>query len=146
MTPSAEELGLIESALQSVSGLVATIVILSVVVGVGGVVIWMLVTRSGKPQEDLAKGLVGEIGKALTPITRTSGRIQIQGENMRALSSRELDEGIEVRVIAVEGMIAKVVPANEPWPPPGANEQTAFGAPPDFDAVDGGDETSAGGE
>lgn len=142
MTPTAEEIGILQGLFQSVGGIVAAVVVLVVVVGIAGIIVYFMVSRSGTPQGDLARTLVGRTGTAVTPVSRAGGRVEVDGENIRALSEAELKEGSEIRVIEVEGLIAKVVPASEPWPPATGREETQFGAPPDFDSVESEEEAA----
>lgn len=142
--PRQAEVDMVNEVFHMIGGWIGTTVILIVVCGVGFGVIYYWVTRSGKPQEDLARSIVGSVGRALTRITRTEGRIDINGQQMRALSSRPLEAGTEVRVIEIDGLIAKVIPADQQWPPPDMDEKTGIGGPPDFDALGRADSSEDG--
>ncbi len=53
------------------------------------------------------EGLLGEVGTALTPISKT-GKVFIHGEIWNAWSDEEIEEGEEVEVVEVDGLRIKV--------------------------------------
>jgi membrane-bound serine protease (ClpP class) len=54
-------------------------------------------------------GLVDEIGNTHTPLA-PKGKVFIHGEFWDAVSSKPVDSGVEVRVVAVDGLLLKVEP------------------------------------
>ena len=54
-------------------------------------------------------GMVGEIGVAHTPL-EPSGKVFVHGEFWDAESTRPLEAGARVRIVAVEGLVLKVEP------------------------------------
>lgn len=82
------------------------------VVGVMAVVsfvIYGLMRVMAKPQlRILPEDLVGVEGVALTPISRREGKIDVKGSRVVAISDEPIDAGKKVRVVKVEGVVAKV--------------------------------------
>lgn len=82
------------------------------VVGVMAVVsfvIYGLMRLLAKPQlRILSQDLVGVEGVALTPISRREGKIDVKGSRVVAISDEPIDAGKKVRVVRVEGVVAKV--------------------------------------
>jgi len=54
-------------------------------------------------------GLVDEIGNTHTPLV-PKGKVFVHGEFWDAVSSKPVDSGVEVRVVAVDGLLLKVEP------------------------------------
>ena len=54
------------------------------------------------------EGIIGEIGLALTPIS-TEGTVTVHGEIWKAESQTPIAQGENVKVIAVEGLVLKVI-------------------------------------
>jgi membrane protein implicated in regulation of membrane protease activity len=62
-----------------------------------------------KPQiRVLSQELVGTQGIALTPISRREGKVDVDGNRFVAISDEPIDAGKKVRVVRVEGVVAKV--------------------------------------
>ena len=59
-----------------------------------------------------AEGLVGEHGRTLSSIAPSRpGQVRVHGELWRATSATSLDGDCQVRVVAVDGLTLRVVPA-----------------------------------
>jgi membrane-bound serine protease (ClpP class) len=54
-----------------------------------------------------AAGMVGLKGKAMTAVSN-EGRVMVMGEYWRARSRAKIDEGAEIRVVAVDGLTLEV--------------------------------------
>jgi membrane-bound serine protease (ClpP class) len=63
-----------------------------------------------------AAGLVGERGEALSEVTPAGGQIFVHGEYWKACSAEAVPQGARVRVVAVEGLVARVVVESTPAP------------------------------
>ena len=57
------------------------------------------------------EGIIGEVGKALTPINN-EGSVSVHGEIWKAESQKPIARGEKVKVEAVEGLILKVSVCN----------------------------------
>lgn len=60
------------------------------------------------------QGLVGEEGEALSDVGPAGGQVFVHGEYWRARAAEAIPQGARVRVAAVEGLVATVVPAPGP--------------------------------
>jgi membrane-bound serine protease (ClpP class) len=60
------------------------------------------------PQRGGDAGLVGEVGKALTPVTAQGGEVFVHGERWQAVSEKEIPEGAPVVVRSVRGLTVQV--------------------------------------
>jgi len=60
-----------------------------------------------------AQGLVGEEGEALSGVGPEGGDVFLHGEYWRARADRPIPKGARVKVVAVDGLTAKVVAAGE---------------------------------
>jgi len=88
--------------------LLAIVGVMAVVTGVMLVLMWLM----AKPQlRILSQDLVGVEGVALTPISRREGKVDVKGSRVVAISDEPIDAGKKVRVVRVEGVVAKVEPA-----------------------------------
>ena len=56
--------------------------------------------------------MLGKIVSALTPIDSNDGKVFVEGEYWTARSDTPIDQGHSVQIIAVEGLILKVIPKN----------------------------------
>lgn len=81
---------------------------IAVVVGV----VLVMIRAMAKPHPPLPGGLVGETGTALTAVSRKMGRVQVAGREVMAIADEEIAAGRAVRVVQVDGLVAKVAPAN----------------------------------
>jgi membrane protein implicated in regulation of membrane protease activity len=73
--------------------------------------VYGLMRLMAKPQiRVLSPGLVGVEGVALTPISRREGKVDVAGNRFIAISDEPIDAGKKVRVVRVEGVVAKVEP------------------------------------
>ena len=73
------------------------------------VVMYGLMRAMAKPQiRVLPADLVGVVGVALTPISRREGKVDAGGNRFIAISDAPIDAGKKVRVVKVEGVVAKV--------------------------------------
>jgi membrane-bound ClpP family serine protease len=54
--------------------------------------------------------MLGKIVCALTPIDSTDGKVFVEGEYWTARSDTPIDQGHAVQIIAVEGLILRVIP------------------------------------
>jgi membrane-bound serine protease (ClpP class) len=57
------------------------------------------------------QGLVGEVGEALSEVGPAGGEVFVHGEYWRARAEEPIASGARVRVAAVDGLVATVVPA-----------------------------------
>lgn len=72
-------------------------------------VMYGLMRLMAKPQiRLLSQELVGSQGIALTPISRREGKVDVDGNRFVAISDEPIDAGKKVRVVRVEGVVAKV--------------------------------------
>lgn len=72
-------------------------------------VMYGLMRVMAKPQiRLLSQELVGSQGIALTPISRREGKVDVDGNRFVAISDEPIDAGKKVRVVRVEGVVAKV--------------------------------------
>ncbi len=60
-----------------------------------------------------AETMIGRTVAALTPIDSHGGRVFIEGEHWNAISDKPVGEGLEVEIVAVEGLTLKVKPKGE---------------------------------
>ena len=72
----------------------------------------VMIRAMAKPQPPLPAELVGASGTALTPVSHRMGRVRIDGREVLAIADEEIAAGAAVRVMQVEGLVAKVAPAN----------------------------------
>ena len=76
------------------------------------VVMYALMRLMAKPQiRVLSQDLVGTQGVALTAISRREGKVDVSGNRFIAISDEPIEAGRKVRVVKVEGVVAKVEPA-----------------------------------
>lgn len=72
-------------------------------------VMYGLMRLMAKPQlRLLSQELVGSQGIALTPISRREGKVDVDGNRFVAISDEPIEAGKKVRVVRVEGVVAKV--------------------------------------
>ncbi|MEN6625030.1 MAG: nodulation protein NfeD [Candidatus Sumerlaeia bacterium] len=91
---------------------VSLTLILSIVMTVGAIVlflVWRAVRAQAMPTKTGATGMVGEIGRAMTPLN-PGGQVYVHGEIWSATSSAPVEEGASVRVLEVEGLRLTVEP------------------------------------
>lgn len=70
-----------------------------------------MVRTFARPQAPLDPArLVGVEGTAVSPISRREGRVRIDGHLIRAIADEEIAAGGVVKVLEVDGLIAKVGP------------------------------------
>ena len=79
---------------------------LALMILIGTVLAWIRVIA--KPQPPLATGLVGATGTALTDVSGLEGRVDIGGREIRAIAESKIGIGSRVRVVEVDGFVAKV--------------------------------------
>jgi membrane-bound serine protease (ClpP class) len=60
------------------------------------------------PQLGGDAGLMGEVGKALTPVTAQGGEVFIHGERWQAVSEKQIPEGASVVVRSIRGLTLQV--------------------------------------
>lgn len=73
------------------------------------IVMYGLMRLMAKPQiRLLSQELVGSQGIALTPISRREGKVDVDGNRFVAISDEPIEAGKKVRVVRVEGVVAKV--------------------------------------
>ena len=83
---------------------IATVVVIAAV--------YLLMTGMAKPQiRILSQDLVGKTGVALTAISHREGKIEIDGAKVIAIADEPIERGRAVKVLRVEGVVAKVGPA-----------------------------------
>jgi membrane-bound serine protease (ClpP class) len=99
-------------------------VIVPVVVAVAAIVLGLgrLALRAQRvPTTTGAEGLVGERGRALSPVgPHQPGQVSVHGEIWRAVSPAPLPEGAWLRVARVEGLTLHVEASELSEPPGGA--------------------------
>lgn len=91
-------------------------VVLPTAVAVGAVVIYLFtrVLRAHRTRPLTgSEGLVGEIGRAVQPISAEGGRIFVHGEYWEAFTGVPVDAGGRVRVVRVVGDRLEVAPAGD---------------------------------
>ena len=85
--------------------LLAVVGVMAIVSGV----MFVLIKLMAKPQlRTLPQDLVGTEGVALTAISRREGKVDVKGSRIVAISDEPIDAGKKVRVVKVEGVVAKV--------------------------------------
>ncbi len=91
-------------------GLVSWILIpLAVGVAAAALALLFKVRRtSERPEVTGAEGLVGRVGLAATPIDERHGYVNVLGERWKARADLPIEEGHEVRVTAVAGLVLRV--------------------------------------
>lgn len=68
-----------------------------------------MVRTFAKPQALLdPASLIGTKGTAVTPISRREGRARVEGRLLRAIADEDIPAGAGVKVLQVDGLIAKV--------------------------------------
>jgi len=77
-----------------------------------GFVAWKIVRSRRERLVSGSAGLVGEIGEALTDLSPQGGEAFLHGEYWKARSAAPLPRGSRVRVVAVDGLVAVVEPAD----------------------------------
>ena len=83
-------------------------VALALAVLIGAVLAWIRVVA--KPQVRLPAELVGAIGTTLTEVSGLEGRVDVGGKEIRAIAESKIGIGSRVRVVEVDGFIARVAP------------------------------------
>ncbi len=73
----------------------------------GGVVVFAIGRTLRRPQTAGVAELIGLVGRAATPLA-PEGRVFVRGEYWSARAGEEVPEGVEVEVLAVEGMRLRV--------------------------------------
>lgn len=94
--------------------LITSSVVLILMLGVGGVILW-LVNRKKVVTGDL--GIVGEIGVAKTELN-PRGRVFIHGEWWTAVSESRIPPGARVRVTGLDGFTLRVEAVDPTIPRP----------------------------
>lgn len=84
---------------------------LAAIAVVVGVVLVMIRTMA-KPHPPLPAEMVGQAGTALTAVSRKMGRVRVAGREVMAIADEEIAAGREVRVVQVDGLVAKIAPVN----------------------------------
>jgi len=79
-----------------------------------GFVAWKIARSRREKLVSGTAGLVGETGEALTDLGPGGGEAFLHGEYWRARSAAPLARGSRVRVVAVDGLVAVVEPAESP--------------------------------
>jgi membrane protein implicated in regulation of membrane protease activity len=72
---------------------------------------FLFVRIVARPQPPLTGSLVGATGVALTEVSGAEGRVRIGGVELRAIAEARIAVGSAVRVVEVDGLVAKVAPA-----------------------------------
>ena len=91
-----------------------TVQILVLIAGAAVIVVVMyaMMRALARPQlRVLPPELVGSEGTALTPISSREGKVDVAGSRIVAVSENPIDAGRKVRVVRIEGVVAKVEPA-----------------------------------
>lgn len=74
-------------------------------------VMYAMVRLMAKPQiRAIPPGLVGSEGVALTEVSRRLGQVDVAGNRFIAIADASIPAGGRVRVVKVEGVVAKVEP------------------------------------
>ena len=74
-------------------------------------VMYAMVRLLAKPQiRTIPPELVGSEGVALTDVSRTLGKVDVDGNRFIAIADAAIPAGRRVRVVKVEGVVAKVEP------------------------------------
>lgn len=74
-------------------------------------VMYAMVRLMAKPQiRVLPPELVGSEGVALTEVSRREGKVDVAGSRFIAIADASIPAGKRVRVVKVEGVVAKVEP------------------------------------
>jgi membrane-bound serine protease (ClpP class) len=97
------------------------LVIVPIAVTVGllvAVLLFLAVSAQRRRVTTGSEGLVGKIGRAVSDLN-PSGRVFVFGEHWDARSKVPVDEGSEVRVVAVRDLLLEVAPADDGAAPPG---------------------------
>ena len=72
-----------------------------------------MVRTFAKPQEPLDPAtLVGSTGTATTAISRREGKARVNGSLLRAIADEDIAVGAPVKVLQVDGLVAKVGPVS----------------------------------
>jgi len=79
-----------------------------------GFVAWKIVRSRRERLVSGSVGLVGETGEALTDLGPGGGEAFLHGEYWKARAAASLPKGSRVRVVAVDGLVAVVEPADSP--------------------------------
>jgi membrane-bound serine protease (ClpP class) len=78
-------------------------------VGIGVVLVRLAVAAQRQPAVTGSSGMIGETGRALTPLQPgTTGSVSVHGEIWQATSSEPVSDGAHVRVIGVDGLTLSV--------------------------------------
>ena len=80
--------------------------LLAAAVLVGGLLAWIRLVA--KPQPKLSSDLVGAFGTTLTEVSSGGGQVEIDGRKIRAIAETRIGIGSRVRVVEVDGFVAKV--------------------------------------
>ncbi len=75
--------------------------------------VWLLFRVFAKPQPPLGPDWVGETGTAITKVSRLEGKIRVRNRVVIAIADDPIEPGRAVKVVQVEGLVAKVVAAQE---------------------------------
>lgn len=73
---------------------------------IGTVLVWIRLVA--KPLPMLSRTLVGASGTAVTEISGREGRVKIEDHEIRAISETRIGIGSRIRVVEVDGLVAKV--------------------------------------
>ena len=81
------------------------------VVAVNVLFVWVLFRVMARPQPPLGPDWVGETGTALTDVSRVEGKVRVRGRVLIAIAEDPIEAGRPVKVVQVDGLVAKVVRA-----------------------------------
>ncbi|HVO31444.1 MAG TPA: NfeD family protein [bacterium] len=76
---------------------------------IGSMYLWF--RMAARPQPPLSRELIGKTGTSLTVVSAREGRIKVDGVEIRAVSPDRILAGAPIRVVEVDGLIAKIAPA-----------------------------------
>ncbi|MEN8153241.1 MAG: nodulation protein NfeD [Acidobacteriota bacterium] len=86
--------------------------IISVTVCFGIILLFLaykVIKAMNRKTETGQEGIVGETGKALTPINPDSGKVFVHGEIWKACSDVNIPQGKKIEVISIKNLILKVI-------------------------------------
>lgn len=67
---------------------------------------WMRL--AARPQKPLGREMIGMQGVTLSDVSGLEGRVRIDGREIRAIAEDRIGVGSTIRVVEVDGLIAKV--------------------------------------
>jgi membrane-bound serine protease (ClpP class) len=85
--------------------------IVAALVGIAATLVWLGVSAQRAPARGGAAGMIGLVGRALSPIgPQSPGRVAVHGETWQAMADEAIPEGATVRVTNIEGLTLTVRP------------------------------------